>query len=424
MKIIKTSENINSFGGLNLISKEFDKLGLAEIITESLGKRSIFCTYSYADIIKNYWMIFFAGGDCAEDIQDNLKTELSNVQGLSVPSADTLLRLQKELSTKKEYVYSKNNVENQINANDKLNILNLKLLKRLKIFETNKLYDLDFDNQFIRTEKSDSKKGYKKIRGYFPSVATIGENIVYIENRNGNCNVKFEQDQTLQKIFNMLKTNGITIGKSRMDCGSFTQKVVNVVEEHCKTFYIRAQKCLDLTQQIKRIQDWTVVQMNDKKFELCSISYAPFGGKKVYRYVVSREANTTGQIDVFQEDNFIYRAIMTNDLGMTDQEVVHFYNQRGGSEKIFDEMNNDFGWKNLPFSFLGQNTVFMILMAMCRNFYLYLINKFSEKLYFLEKTFRLKKFIFRFVVVPYKWVKRGGELVLKLYTDKPYELLV
>jgi len=66
----------------------------------------------------------------------------------------------------------------------------------------------------------------------------------------------------------------------------------------------------------------------------------------------------------------------------------------------------------------------MIFMAICRNFYLYPINKFSEKLYFLEKIFRLKKFIFRFVVVPYKWIKRGEELVLKLYTDKPYELLV
>jgi hypothetical protein len=34
---------------------------------------------------------------------------------------------------------------------------------------------------------------------------------------------------------------------------------------------------------------------------------------------------------------------------MSDQEIVFYYNQLGGCEKIFDEMNSDFGWGNLPF---------------------------------------------------------------------------
>jgi hypothetical protein len=101
-----------------------------------------------------------------------------------------------------------------------------------------------------------------------------------------------------------------------------------------------------------------------------------------------------------------------------------FYNQRGASEKIFDELNNDFLWKNLPFSFLNENTVFMMIMAMCRNFYLAIVENFSKKLDFIEPNFRLKKFIFRFVVVPYKWIKKGGQKTLKLFTDKSYERLV
>ena len=46
-----------------------------------------------------------------------------------------------------------------------------------------------------------------------------------------------------------------------------------------------------------------------------------------------------------------------------------FYNQRGTSERTFDMQNNDFGWEHLPFSFMKENTVFMILTALIRNFY-------------------------------------------------------
>ncbi|MCC7443742.1 MAG: hypothetical protein IT263_02825, partial [Saprospiraceae bacterium] len=65
------------------------------------------------------------------------------------------------------------------------------------------------------------------------------------------------------------------------------------------------------------------------------IYYKPFKEDTEYRYVVSREPNPTGQIDVFSGDSYTYRAIITNDTEMTDKEVIIFYNQRGGSEKIF-----------------------------------------------------------------------------------------
>ncbi|MGY8943694.1 MAG: hypothetical protein ACKVHV_06535, partial [Flavobacteriales bacterium] len=101
-----------------------------------------------------------------------------------------------------------------------------------------------------------------------------------------------------------------------------------------------------------------------------------------------------------------------------------FQKQRGACEKIFGEMNNDFDWKKLPFSFLKQNTLFMLVMAMCRNFYLHLLNVFSKKVSFVETTYRLKKFIFRFVIVPFKWIRTSRQKVLKLYTQKEYPLLV
>ena len=76
MKITTSIDNIKSFAGLNLISVEFDKLKLPELIRQHLGKRSIYEKFSFSDAIKNLWAIHFAGGDCAEDIDTNLKDEL------------------------------------------------------------------------------------------------------------------------------------------------------------------------------------------------------------------------------------------------------------------------------------------------------------------------------------------------------------
>ena len=49
-------------------------------------------------------------------------------------------------------------------------------------------------DRFIETEKYDAKTTYKKFLGYSPGVAVINDMIVGIENRDGNTNVRFNQD--------------------------------------------------------------------------------------------------------------------------------------------------------------------------------------------------------------------------------------
>ncbi|MFT6336486.1 MAG: hypothetical protein ACI86M_001188 [Saprospiraceae bacterium] len=109
---------------------------------------------------------------------------------------------------------------------------------------------------------------------------------------------------------------------------------------------------------------------------------------------------------------------------MSDLQVILFYNKRGHSERTFDKMNNDFLWNKLPFSFLEENTVFLIVMAICRNLYHFLLKHISEKLDFVKPNFRIKKFIFRFMIVPAKWIKQARSRVLKLFSNKQYHFLV
>ena len=63
----------------------------------------------------------------------------------------------------------------------------------------------------------------------------------------------------------------------------------------------------------------------------------------------------------FWEGEYTYRCILTNDYDSFVREIVGFYNLRGGKERIFDDMNNGFGWDRLPKSFMAENTVFLLL---------------------------------------------------------------
>ena len=141
-----------------------------------------------------------------------------------------------------------------------------------------------------------------------------------------------------------------------------------------------------------------------------------------YRLVVQRTPKKeNGKIvtDMFGTI-YVYRAIITNDWEMSEKDVVLFYNKRGESEKNFDIQNNDFGWAHLPFSFMNENTVFMLITAMLKNFFLYLTQILSERIKAIKKTSRLKKVLFHFICVPAKWIKSGRRNILKLYTERQY----
>ena len=288
----------------------------------------------------------------------------------------------------------------------------------------NHSYDFDYDNQVLANNKYDAKRTYKKNKGYVPGIATIGDKIVYVENRDGNANVKFEQAGTLSRAYKLLKSEGITVNRSRMDAGSYAKDIIDTVANNSKQFYIRANKSANLFEQITEISTWESVEINYKNYEVASILFKQFFEDRHYRLVIMREKSDSNQIDLFTQDAFVYRSILTNDWDSTEKEVVEYYNNRGTSEKIFDVMNNDFGWKHLPFSFLNENNAFMIITAMVKNFYNYFVAIVAKKFEGINLTTRLKRFVFRFITVAGKWVYQSRQWVLKLYSKLPYEQLI
>ena len=100
------------------------------------------------------------------------------------------------------------------------------------------------------------------------------------------------------------------------------------------------------------------------------------------------ETLTFGKANIPTDD------ILTNDYKSSARDIVEFYNLRGGKERIFDDMNNGFGWNRLPKSFMAQNTVFLLMTALIRNFYKAIMQRLKTHEFGLRATSRIKTFVF------------------------------
>ena len=293
-KVSMKSEKITPFGGIFHVREHFSRF-VGPVIDKVLGLRCTSFGYQYSEIVGSLSSVYFCSGDCVENVTSHLMPHLSLHPTLRTCSSDTILRGISELSCANTTYTSDTGKVYDFNTATKLNSLLVKVLMNTGQLVTGASYDLDFEHQFIETEKYDAKMTYKKFTGYSPGVAVIGDLIVGIENRDGN---------------------------------------------------------LDL---------W--------------------------------------------EGEYTYRCILTNDYTSTNREVVEFYNLRGGKERIFDDMNNGFGWARLPKSFMAENTVFLLLTALIRNFYKFLMDRIDAKAFGLKKNSRIKAFIFKFISVPAKWIR-------------------
>lgn len=426
MKVLKSS-SITSFGGLNFVLEELDNLGLGQILHQSLPILSSQSKYNWKDILYSFWSIFFCGGDCTEDLSIHLKEVFTNHPSIKVPSPDRVLKRMKELSCPLQYFETtRGSNMHEFGINDRLNKLNIRVLKNLSLINKRKNI-LDYDNTILFTEKADAAMTYKKSTGYCPGVGIIGNKVVYLENRNGQSGAQILQQDTLKRMFDLLKSQGIEIDVFRADSASYQLSTLSVISGNANKFYIRGRMSESIHEAICQIEHWEEVKLDDKTVYRGEVKFIPFEkiAKRTkqqhllneYRMVVTKEKRNDGQANLFTGEAFNYSTIVTNDNKMTADQVVHFYNQRGAIEREFDVLKNDFGWNNMPFSKLKYNTVFLILTAICRNIYYYIINSFSKKYKHLSPSFRIKKFIFRFITIPAKWTKTSRMWKLRIYSE-------
>lgn len=424
MKVIK-SKNISAFGGLNFVIQELDNKNIGEMLNKELPQLGPQSIYNWKDLLYSYWSVFFCGGDCAEDLADNFKSNLSQTPQFKVPSPDRVLNRLKELVQPSEFFTTQRGTKvHQFAINDNLTELNLKVLNHLSKLSSSKV-DLDYDNTICFTEKKDAQYTYKKSLGYTPGVALVGSDVVYVENRNGKSNARTLQADTLERMFKHLEKQGIKTNRFRADSASYGFMTIKTIEKYSDKFYVRARMSTTLDKIITSVKEWKSVGEKEQGIFRGETTYTPFvrAARDVkmqdqlnsYRFIVTKEKREDGQINSFTSEACIYSVIITNDFESEVDQVVFYYNNRGTIEREFDVLKNDFGWQKLPFSSLEENQVYLQIMAICRNLYGYMIKLFSKKVKGLNSKYRIKKFIFRFIAIPAKWIYRSRQWQLRIY---------
>lgn len=420
MKIQQSNQLINPFGGLQFVLKQIKEQGIDTFINDELGSRGAKKEYSISDGLLSIHYSHLCGGSCIEDI-NTLNEHIGFYPGLSLPSADTSLRVMQELKTE-NIIVDNGNVTHTFNRHEKLNDLLQKLAIKTKTVIAEEKNILDFDNVILENEKYDAADTYKKTTGYQPALASIGRQVVFIEGRGGNTPAAYKMNETLAFCFASLKNNNIHIESFRSDSAAYQQSVVEVVEQNCTHFYIRIDDSQNLREAIKDIPetDWQDIIINNKKVQVADTPFQPFGAKKTYRAVVQRRKKKNAQYDIFTQSPYAYYAIMTNNEtpGATNQYVTEFYNGRGDSERNFDILNNDFNCNRLPFSFLDANMIYLFAAAISFTLFEWIKQVFFCKGVLANTAIRCKKFLFDFMILPAKWIRTGRQWVYKIFTTR------
>ena len=174
MRTIQKSP-ISPFGGLNFVLEEAVNLKINKLLEDQLPKLPPQSRYNWFDIFMSYWSVFFCGGDCAEDLDINIKSGLQNNPFIKIPSPDRVLERVKSLSDEsKSFTTERGTKKHWFSLSEKMNRLNLQLLCLLPDLKKQGL-TLDYDNTLIFTKKKDARSTYKNDRGYCPGVSMVGK---------------------------------------------------------------------------------------------------------------------------------------------------------------------------------------------------------------------------------------------------------
>lgn len=402
------------------MDSDFKKFGIESLITESLGLRSPTAFYSYSDVLKNLFYMHAIGGDVLDDL-NTLKEQMKDHPELTVCSPDTVEYVSQELKKDSEVIITDKGVSHTVNRHEGFNKLLPALSMLGGLVNKKRSYTLDYDGHIVKNTKLDNAVTYKKTEGYYPVVCSIDKLPVYMENRKGNTPESYRQLEIITKTIEECNRQHIQVGRFRADACCYEMETIVYLESLSSQpqYYIRAEMNKSLRIALEDETDWESALINNKNVEICAIQHQVFGQNK-FRRIIGYRTKAVGQLTIDHRDGYDYHAIITNDRG-NPLEIIKFYNHRGcEGEHHFKDLDYDFGWRKLPFDTIEMNTVYMYATTVAYLIFNIFKHLYAAKLSFINPKMRLKNFTLHFVTLVSKWIRKGRQWVLNIYTKKDY----
>ena len=142
--------------------------------------------------------VFFYGDSCIEDISTYFIHHLSFHPKFKAYGTYTVLRAIKELTVNNITYTSESGKSYDFNTADPMNKLLVKSLMATEELRRGQSYYLDFDHQFIETEKYDTKRTYKKFIGY--SLGDVSYTHLRFIGRNDHSRNRYQSFSTTKEI--------------------------------------------------------------------------------------------------------------------------------------------------------------------------------------------------------------------------------
>ncbi len=423
-KIGALAKTTNHYGGINFVIGALCRKKIPQIIDRfchEKKRKAKQAKYSFSDIILGWIYGMNCGAEYIEDC-NGLREELKTIPKSRFSSPDRIIDTFKFFAEPAQNYASKGGSDdNEICENPRFQDILMSICRRLEVLKRGVDYTLDYDTVVIPTEKKHSRYTYLKTRGYNPAMAFINKIPVYIQGRNGNTAPKYEVRETIESILKSLERHDIRVKRARMDEASYQEDLIDFLDQKDIDFFIRARHSARTLYSHDASVRWRRVKIGRRLQEVKSTEFW-FSEKMEstkYRLVIQRQRNKSNlDLNKTTKEPYTYRAIITNNWEMPEEEVIGFYNMRGDSERNFDDILNSFNMRRLPFSHLNQNVVFMYVSAITMAVYYHLLENYSAKCTALNNTMRMKKFIATFIATDSEWVENNGKWVLLLDEEK------
>jgi len=235
--------------------------------------------------------------------------------------------------------------------------------------------------------------------------------------RSGDTYTANGTAEMIKEIVAHLKDEGLEI-TFRMDSGYFDDAILETIESLGCTYVIKGKGYPTLVEQVT---DPSIVFVTSAAGrETTELVTALNTWEEDRRFVVSRVLNDEKdkkQLSFLKGDAYDYFFFVTNDMEMSSEEVVEFYEKRGNCENYIKEAKYDMAVGHLLLqSFWANEAIFQLMMLAYNLFLLFKMDFAGETEYRQQiKTFRLK-----YIFLAGKIIRTARSVIMKLSEKYPY----
>ena len=404
-----TNKSVDSYGGLHFFHKFIEKSDLSQVFDLVLGKRPPQAEYSYADVFTSFAATCLAGGTYTEDMNILRKKNDSGTK-YQYCSSDTFTRVSKQLIDMEnmDLQYTGTDKEVELFYNEPLNRL---LLQTYKLFFAEKRkYIVDHDHSKIFTTKPDAKACYKGL-GYYASCFSTDQIPLYLSMQSGNATPKTNLVEVLKVGFQAMKKEGLTYEIFRADGACYSEEVLKLVLLYCEDYIVRSRRS-QVRQDLINPAECSLVDIRGELYRIYEHTDT-FAGKPCRRIYYQK---INSEKDLFSEITFDEIITSLSQDHYSTVELIEMYFDRGGSERMFDEVKNDYNGRHLPFKEAPYNLCYIIVCA----FSLTVVRAFKVLVHekvgpYIKPKMRIKRILFRLIAFPAKFMDRSRQEFYDIY---------